>query len=412
MVDLKERFRSLDEVPFTRPAPAGTRLSPAVGSERHDSDAVRNLRSRPLVTSPVRRLLTAAVALLIFAAAAAFAWSAFRGQRPQSPTSPTPVPTTTAAPTLHLKGVDRFSLGLAPHTSSDAITYGFGSIWVGTYGPSGRQLIRLDPRTGKLIDRLGLPAGPTWELGGGGLAAGDGSIWVTGSRHEDAVLLRLDPTTDRLTTLVPLGRGEGSDVVVDQGKIWVLILGTVKGSTMRIVSVDPSSNAVATTVALPQTEGHQVVAAGGSIIAGTYTHGGERGSVLEVVDPSHAGATAITLHFSAKTVLSGAGYAWAPSYHAIERIDPSDGRIQLFDSVPSSGQGGAYGLGRVWLTDTANHADVGPHPVLKGFNPSLGAVDVIAPLPAHDYPVALAIAPESVWVLNYQGTVVRVEFSS
>src|SRR5438309_1986893 len=111
MIDLNEKFRVLDEVPFTRtppriPAAASEGSGPDWGGPRPRS-ATDHLEG-----STGRRLFAAVVAFAIFAAASVFAWSALRGGRPQAQGSGTPIPTPTAtrAVPLRVRSVDQFNL--------------------------------------------------------------------------------------------------------------------------------------------------------------------------------------------------------------------------------------------------------------------------------------------------------------
>jgi streptogramin lyase len=56
----------------------------------------------------------------------------------------------------------------------------------------------------------------------------------------------------------------------------------------------------------------------------------------------------------------------------------------------------------VWFLDPSHQASI------NRFDPSTGQVDISVRLGPDSTPIAVAVAPGSVWVLNYEGTVTRV----
>ena len=109
------------------------------------------------------------------------------------------------------------------------IADGAGSLWVGNL--EDRTLTRIDPRDGRILGTIALPATPT------GIDVGSGAVWVAHGRSGQ--LSRVDPTFDRVTTTVDLaGRAVDSPtggVAVGGGWVWVVF------GKATLFRVDPSS---------------------------------------------------------------------------------------------------------------------------------------------------------------------------
>jgi outer membrane protein assembly factor BamB len=104
---------------------------------------------------------------------------------------------------------------------ANAISYGFGSVWVTTIGQSRHLLIRLDPRTLTIRARIRLTARTVITGEGSGptaVAAGLGSVWVAGF----AALLRIDPATNRVASLLFPTSPSATGLAVARDRLWVL----------------------------------------------------------------------------------------------------------------------------------------------------------------------------------------------
>jgi YVTN family beta-propeller protein len=106
------------------------------------------------------------------------------------------------------------------------VAIGDGAVWTVSYDvtPDGQnltppQLARVDPSTGQVTARLGLPPGEAT-----GIAVSDGTVWVTivgADRQSHGALLRVGPSTMRVLTRTPVGRGTSS-IAADERSIWVV----------------------------------------------------------------------------------------------------------------------------------------------------------------------------------------------
>ena len=100
-----------------------------------------------------------------------------------------------------------------PGEPDSGIAHGFGHIWVPIIGPT-PELIGIDERTNKIARRF--PIGPADAEGG--IAASDDSLWMVSEK--EGPLLRLDPTTGEVMQRIPLPPGSVNPVRVGS-EIWV-----------------------------------------------------------------------------------------------------------------------------------------------------------------------------------------------
>jgi hypothetical protein len=328
-------------------------------------------------------------------------------------TTPGPTPTPASPPSVS----DPIPIESSPGAVS-AVAYGFGSVWVSSFDESEEGWItRLDATTGERIARVSTgQVFPTWEIGGGGLAAGSGSMWLAGAGNAPgepggthAFLLRIDPGTNEIVARIDLGTGSGADVAIDDSGVWALsfLVADDHSAEMRVTRIDPSSNAVVATIPLDARYGHYIFAVQGSIVAQTnevHQHT-VAGTVLKIIDPATN---------TIKTSEPLGTYAWPAADETrlwtldgrtIMSIDPATGNVLGTWSISNTGDAAAAGEGGVWFLDPS------PRGRLNRFDLGTGEVDVSVTLGRDATPIAMAVAPGSVWVLNYEGTVTRVRLN-
>ncbi|HWT92914.1 MAG TPA: hypothetical protein VN238_07950, partial [Solirubrobacteraceae bacterium] len=103
-----------------------------------------------------------------------------------------------------------------PDGTPVAVEAGEGAVWVGVRGAKLRSyppslVLRIDPKTGKILKRVRIP------LGIQDIAVGDGAVWAT-NRARDS-LTRLDIRTGEFVEL-DVGGGPAG-VAVGGGRVWV-----------------------------------------------------------------------------------------------------------------------------------------------------------------------------------------------
>jgi peptide/nickel transport system substrate-binding protein len=93
---------------------------------------------------------------------------------------------------------------------------------------------RIDPKKGKVVKTISIPASPTC------IRAGAGSIWV--AAQNDDRIFRIAPATNAVTA-IPIGHGSELCVDVHDDGVWVS--DDTAGSVTR---VDPATNKVVSTI--------------------------------------------------------------------------------------------------------------------------------------------------------------------
>ena len=131
---------------------------------------------------------------------------------------------------------------------------GLGGLW--SYDASSQRVLRLDPRSHRVVARVPVPAGTSSVA----LALSADAVWAVPSapiRHSSpapadlapSTLLRIDPRTNRVAGRVVLRAAGGAtlrpvDLVARQGAIWVW----GEGGALR---VDPARGRVTSVIVLP-----------------------------------------------------------------------------------------------------------------------------------------------------------------
>lgn len=306
-----------------------------------------------------------------------------------------------------------FDVGLRGQASG--LTYGFGSIWVdGFESPTGLgQVIGMDPETGARQADISLGSvAPGWVVGGGGLAVGDGSLWVVGTGPSgaspgalggvDTVLVRIDPSTDRVVDRIVLGGKVAADVTIDANGVWVLFGGD--DDKMQVARVDPATDQVVATIPLAQAYGHFIFSFGSSIVAMTNetTATAIGNGVINVIDPSTNAITASVQLDAYVWPAAGDGSLWVTTGTILERIDPQSGEVLDAVRLESTGDSLAFGAGGVWSVGANGRTSI------SRWDPSLGTVDLTVDLPRGADANVIAASTDAVWVLGFDGSVTRV----
>jgi DNA-binding beta-propeller fold protein YncE len=128
-----------------------------------------------------------------------------------------------------------------PVDTSSGLDFGYGSVWV-TSAEHGTPS-RIDPESGKVVAKI--------DVGKGAVDIttdeGSGAVWVA-DWMEDGKLSRVDPQTNRVVAEIPIrpGAQEGgaSSVAVGEGAVWAQ---SVDG---KLLKVDPTTNEVVAKVSL------------------------------------------------------------------------------------------------------------------------------------------------------------------
>jgi DNA-binding SARP family transcriptional activator/ABC-type branched-subunit amino acid transport system substrate-binding protein/streptogramin lyase len=175
-----------------------------------------------------------------------------------------------------------------------SVAAGAGSVWV-TEG--GSSLVRVDPRTSRVVDRIDL--GRPLD----GVTAADGVVWAISG--PSATVLRVD-RRGRETLRIPIVSEPGSespyplDVAAGEGYVWVL-----NGNTATITKIDPEQRAVAATALIGIGRGPVSVSVG---LGAAWVANSD--GTLARVDARTNEVTIIPVGHSVRDVAVGEGFVW------------------------------------------------------------------------------------------------------
>jgi hypothetical protein len=224
---------------------------------------------------------------------------------------------------------------------SDAFTqvaFGAGSVWVssGYYdmGPAekrqpGDVVLRIDPRTNQIVDRIPVDT-PS------GLAFGHGSVWATSAGY--GTLSRIDPQTGEVVAKIEVGRAP-VDVAADEssGAVWVASVYLPKdyggydipqhSEDRNLTRVDPATNRVVAEIPIradsPYGGADNVAVGEGAVWAG-----GE-GRLFKVDPATNEVAGMVSVGDSSSQLVVYEGGVWAMVQAEAPRKHPKPGRSKM-----------------------------------------------------------------------------------
>jgi class 3 adenylate cyclase/streptogramin lyase len=314
------------------------------------------------------RLLLVGAGVLLLAAAIAGAWAAFAGESGRS-IGPTALGVIDPA-----KGklIDEIDLGF----KSSLIAAGQGYVWVAD--PHGSTLVKIDPRTHRIVSRVGVEAGAIPI----GLAVGHGSVWLAVLRGTRQFVLELGPQFGELRHEIPVGgRLELWDEalwVVDAtiGGLWRIDVRTkhpsklAEGLDASSVAITPEAVWVAglssvakidpvtglkvdqITIGAPPGEVGSVAAGYGAV---WFTSSATE--TLWRIDPQSDAPTR-TFHVGRgpSAITAGEGAVWIANSRdgSVTRVDPRGSVKTIRTGAAPAGIVAAYG--KVWATSGEPHA--------------------------------------------------------
>ena len=125
-------------------------------------------------------------------------------------------------------------------SGASLIAYGDDALWLAT-GSHADRLERLDPRTGRVLDRV--PVDHVGRVSSfGALAAAAGALW--GRPFHDTALFKFDPKTGSVLAAVPTGAA-AMGVALGEDALWVVL------NDNALLRVDPKSARVVMRLRLP-----------------------------------------------------------------------------------------------------------------------------------------------------------------
>jgi hypothetical protein len=392
MADLKPRLENLRD-----------QLAPS-------PDAFDRLTRRRARKHRRQRVAVGAMALAVAAAGITVVTRAFLGEDRQR------------APSPAARLVDARVAGNLPIDFASSATRGFGSVWIAQSANDGTNtgwIHRVDPSTGETIARIPIDTIPSWEVGGGAMAAGAGSLWVGGAVDRpdepglpkaDAAVTRIDPETNSVVAVVELGGDLAADIGVEATVVWVSLFGD---DGIEVVRLDPEAGAVTARIPMESGYARELFVVDGTIwLRERKTHGSVvGGTILTQIDPAtNSIARSVDLggRIGSMTVFDGAIWAQRYGYEegdALLQIDPHTGR-HVGEPIHYDGELNyiAGGEGGIWGVTALD-----PPASLVRVDVSSGTADSEVELDREEEPIDVVVGPGSIWVLDYIDSVVWVE---
>jgi Tol biopolymer transport system component len=345
------------------------------------------------------------------------AWQPIQG--PADTVEPIPsIPPSTA------ELVETFAVGVDVRS----VVYGEGSVWVAASNNDGTlagRILRINPETHAVQADIPVDVIPTWEVGGGAMVVADGSLWVTGGLDRpgafndpgggaDAAVIRIDTSTNEVVQKFTLGGEIGADMTFLDGDLWVLLFGDESvDHAMEVVRVDPATGDVLAKFRLGANWAHTLVTADGRLITivGGENAVNEDGRMI-VIDPAGGGEESMIQmpsRYHTTTPVLWRGQVWVSLEPGFIRFDPlTEEFIQPSLMLPATYAdccGSLEGDDRgIWFLGVQPEGGT----QLDVFDPTTGDVTELVALDEGN-PVAMAVAPDAVWILNYEGTLTHVD---
>jgi YVTN family beta-propeller protein len=229
-----------------------------------------------------------------------------------------------------------------PGTGEPAgLAAGRGAVWVGRGVYGQLTLSRINPSFNEIAQTitLGRAEDPffatRWQV-----AVGDGSIWTVGGRF--GTVLRIDPRTMKILSRIDVGI-KPATIAVGEGAVWA------GGSRNVVVRIDSRMNAVAGEWRMPI--GPLAIAAGGGAVWVTAA----REDVVARIDPATETVTTIRVGDFPTAVAIGHGSIWVANAGdgTVSRINPNTRRIEATIRLGASPEAIAVGEGVVWVAASA-----------------------------------------------------------
>jgi hypothetical protein len=332
---------------------------------------------------------------------------------------PLPAPVVTVEPTpppTDAEVVDTFAVG--PDVRS--AVFGEGSVWVATSnndGSEGGRILRIDPETYEVQAEIPVEVIPTWEVGGGAMVVERGSLWVTGAIEgprtdgvSDAAVIRIDTSTNGVARTFDLGGHVGADLTFLDGDLWVLLFGD---DGMELVRADRETGQLIARFRLTANWAHTLLATDGRLI--TAVGGDDAVNVdgrMIQIDPATGVVSQTdvpTRSFTPMPVL-WRGQVWLSTDPGFVRFDPMAASFPGPPVALGPRLGGCCGFVEadsrgMWFLSPDPDGRTGQ--LLNFFDPNTGEARKLATLD-EGTPVAMAVAPDALWILNYEGTLTHV----
>jgi hypothetical protein len=238
---------------------------------------------------------------------------------------------------------------------------------------------------------------------------GSGSVWVGGSDDAGGAVEHFDPVTGRLLARIPTSPayGAAADVATGQSGVWVAFTDGVGGKGSHVVEIAPATDEVVARIAIPDLFARRIALFGDLVAVESWTLDDQHmlsGTTLTLIDPATAQIISQrpfdTSGFLQRQGLAGGSVGYGLIENSVVQLDPQTGDVlRSYDLLPSSRPGHVVqGAGGLWVVGRK----------ISRIDPSTGSIDRVADLPDGFVPVAVAASGEALYVLSWEGKVIRI----
>jgi peptide/nickel transport system substrate-binding protein len=211
------------------------------------------------------------------------------------------------------------------------VAQGSGALWVTDQESS--TLVRVDPETFRVDERIPVGAGPT------GVTTAEGFIWVANS--DDRTISVVDPEAHRVVQTIVVGNGPVG-IVADADRVWVA--NSVDATVSEIDAIDGR-------VLATYPVGERPV--GLAAIDGAIWVANEQSGTISRVVSGDGETQTITVGRGPTAVAAGGGTLWVANAGdgTVTRIDPSTGSVTATEQVGGAPVALAAASDGVWVAN-------------------------------------------------------------
>ena len=235
-------------------------------------------------------------------------------------------------------GAPRASVKM-PGPTCTAMDAGYGSLWAAACSGDSSSVVRIDPSTGAVTDRVRI-AGEV--VGEGSVASSEGSVWIV-TASPDRTLVRIDPRTAHVVAETPLPPGVAA-VRAGLGVVWA-----TDPDMGELLRLDPETGEIVATIEVGA--GARFFAVGAGAV---WVQNNGDGTVSRV-DPTtdEVVATIVVDDFPVDggDLAVGGGFVWARvSSWLVSKIDPATNTVVARYGPPAGSGSVAADDDAVWIS--------------------------------------------------------------
>ena len=225
-----------------------------------------------------------------------------------------------------------------PAGFADWMTVAFDSIWA----PVGGKLVRIDPKTSKVVAELPIGAGSYR-----GVTSNSKYVWVLNCGSN--TLSQIDPATNKVVRTLPMDASQGSEgsIAANDEGVWI-VTHYQPGNTSVLTRLDPNDGHEVASTKIPE-DSNGVVVAGGSV----WVSNTASGTVSKIDTKTNSVTATVATHSQPRFMTVGAGSIWALNQGdgSISRIDLKTNEVtNIAAQTPGGGGDIAFGEGSVWVS--------------------------------------------------------------